>query len=607
MAGRARLATSLVALAAGAGVAWFLWNGARSETRRLSDERARIAEQAARELLAELTQAVSVARTRAQSLSDTTAVRSAISTDATTVRDMVKQDQTLRIGPAEGVIFAKLVQGAPPVRLYAQPDDTAEIATAGTRLDWSPPRLLVWVSVPIEPMYKVEGLVGGLLSVRGQVDTTTPLARLRGVDGGARLFGYDLLGRGPAAGAANRVEVPLPAELGLPDARIEAAVAPVPPANPVSALLALAAGVGVAIAAAAWPRKRAPALSEPAAAGPGTDTRLLGPVDPRAPTQAGLPAFGRYRVVRKLATGGMADLYLCEVQGEAAFQKRIAVKRMHQHLAERPEVREWFLDEARVVAQLSHPNIIHVYELGRDETGSFFIAMELVEGLDLAMLEQRLREAEKPLPLKAALTIGLAICEGLHYAHTATASDGHPLAIVHRDMKPQNVLISLDGAVKVTDFGIAKASRQMHVTEVGTIAGTAAYMAPEQRIGEAVDARADLFAVGAIIYEMVTGQEIDLDLPRMVALGLAGWPHLEPPSRLQPNLPPALDDILFRALAFKAADRWPDCRELARQLERVLVEAGTAPSTSYLAEWLSSVGAGRELRPTTEPPLERKA
>src|SRR5262249_15339325 len=141
--------------------------------------------------------------------------------------------------------------------------------------------------------------------------------------------------------------------------------------------------------------------------------------------------------------------------------------------------------------------------------------------------------------------------------------------------------------------GIAKATQQKHVTEVGTIAGTAAYMAPEQRAGQAVDARADEFGVGAILYECVTGVVIDLDLARLVQLGLQGWPHLDLPTKLRPDLPKAVDEIIFRALAFKPEDRYPDCRALQRDLEKVLVERGEAPSASYLAEYLVSVGAGK--------------
>jgi serine/threonine protein kinase len=337
------------------------------------------------------------------------------------------------------------------------------------------------------------------------------------------------------------------------------------------------------------------------------------PPDPRPPDPAGVdrppaasvtlsgaPNFGRYRVVRRLASGGMADLYLAEIKGEASFEKRIAIKHMHAHLAERPELREYFFDEARLAAQLSHPNIVHVYELSRDERGFPFIAMEYVEGFDLSALGERLREGRRIMPLRAALTIGIGVCEGLHHAHTMTDSDGRPLGIVHRDIKPSNVLISHDGAVKLTDFGIAKASRQMHVTEVGTIAGTAAYMAPEQRAGQSVDGRADLFGVGAILYEMVTGREIDLDLARLMQLGLSGWPHLERPTALNPELPTGLDDVIFRALSFNPAERQPDCRTLSHELERVLVERSEAPSTAYLAEWLASVGAGRRTLSGTE-------
>jgi serine/threonine-protein kinase len=336
-----------------------------------------------------------------------------------------------------------------------------------------------------------------------------------------------------------------------------------------------------------WPRKRKSGATA-------SDDELA-----RAQTAIGpslTKSFGRYQTLRKLASGGMADLYLAEIKGESAFEKRVAIKHMHPHLAEKPEIREYFLDEARLAAQLSHPNIVHVNELGSDERGLPFIAMEYVEGFDLAALEGRLTQ---PMPLRAALTIAIGVCEGLHHAHTAASADGTPLNIVHRDMKPQNVLLSHDGAVKVTDFGIAKASRQVHVTEIGTIAGTASYMAPEQRTGQAVDLRADVYGVGAILYELITGTTIDLDLARLAPLGLEGWPHLVPASQARPGLPPALDAMVTRALAYRPDDRYPDCRTLQRDLEQVLIASGEAPSTSYLAEWFAQVGVGR--KPSVPP------
>ena len=580
MANPARLAISLVALLGGGGGAWFLAKSAHDDAARKSEESSRAAESAARELAGELSRAVQVARTRARSLADMTSVRSAIVTNEQTVADMVRGDQTLRVRPDEGVVIAKIV-GGKPERLYAQPEaaKAVDVAREGVQLAKAGAKISAWVTVGVEPMYKGD-VQAGRLAVRGE-------AAVKPIPGSARLLsdGVDLvLADEPAPGDARKIEIKLEPDT-VANGRILVQTPVVAPMIPPATWGAAAAGALIAIAALAWPRKKQDGVARAKATGlPELKIEM-----PKA--QGG--QFGRYTIIRKLASGGMADLYLAELRGEGAFQKKIAIKHLHQHLADKPELRDWFFDEASIVAQLSHPNIVQVYELGKDASDQPFIAMEYVEGFDLLHLGDRLRERNQPMPLRAALTIGMGVCEGLHHAHTATDEQGNALDIVHRDMKPANVLISHDGAVKVGDFGIAKATQQKHVTEVGTIAGTAAYMAPEQRAGQAVDARADEFGVGAILYELVTGVVIDLDLARLVQLGLQGWPHLDPPTQLRPDLPKALDAIIFKALAFKPEDRYPDCRALQRELEKVLIERGEAASSSYLAEYLVSVGAGK--------------
>jgi protein kinase-like protein len=578
MANPARLAISLAALVAGGGGAWFMAKTARDDAARRTDESARAADGAAKDLAGELTRAAQVARTRARSLADMTSVRSAIITNEQTVGDMVRGDQTLRVQPDEGVVIAKIVAGKAE-RLYAQPEaaKALDVAREGVQLSKQGAKISLWVTVGVEPMYKGD-VQAGRLAIRGD-------AAVKPIPGSARLLGdaVDIvLADEPAPGDARRVEIKLAPDVGVANGRIVVQTAVVAPIIPTATWGSAAAGALIAIAALVWPRRKQKA--ESAIAVPELKIEM---------PKAAQPQFGRYNIVRKVASGGMADLYLAEIRGEGAFQKKVAIKHLHQHLADKPELRDWFFDEARLAAQLSHPNIVQVYELGKDASDQPFIAMEFVEGFDLMHLEDRLRDRGDKMPLRAALTIGIGVCEGLHHAHTATNDAGQPLNIVHRDMKPANVLISHDGAVKVGDFGIAKATQQKHVTEVGTIAGTAAYMAPEQRAGQAVDARADEFGVGAILYECVTGVVIDLDLARLVQLGLAGWPHLDPPTKLRPDLPKVMDEIIFRALAFKPEDRYADCRALQRDLEKVLIERGEAASASYLAEYLVSVGAGK--------------
>ena len=578
MANPARLVISAFALLMGGGGAFALVKTARIDAMRQTDEAARAADGAARDLAGELTRAAQVARTRARSLADMTSVRSAIITNEQTVGDMVRGDQTLRVQPDEGVVIAKIVAGKAE-RLYAQPEaaKALDVAREGVQLSKQGAKISLWVTVGVEPMYKGD-VQAGRLAIRGD-------AAIKPIPGSARLLGDGVdivLADEPTPGDARKTQINLTPDVGIWNGRIVVQTAVVAPIIPAATWGAAAAGAVIAIAALVWPRRKQKA--ESAIAVPELKIEM---------PKAAQPQFGRYNIVRKVASGGMADLYLAEIRGEGAFQKKIAIKHLHQHLADKPELRDWFFDEARLAAQLSHPNIVQVYELGKDAGEQPFIAMEFVEGFDLLHLEDRLRDRGEKMPLRAALTIGIGVCEGLHHAHTATNDAGQPLNIVHRDMKPANVLISHDGAVKVGDFGIAKATQQKHVTEVGTIAGTAAYMAPEQRAGQAVDARADEFGVGAILYECVTGVVIDLDLARLVQLGLAGWPHLDPPTKLRPDLPKVMDEIIFRALAFKPEDRYPDCRALQRDLEKVLIERGEAASASYLAEYLVSVGAGK--------------
>jgi hypothetical protein len=580
MANPARLVISLAALLGGGGGAWFMAKSARDDAAHKTDESSRAADAAVRELAGDLSRAVSVARTRARSLADMTSLRSAIVTNEQTVGDMVRGDQTLRVQPDEGVVIAKIVAGKAE-RLYAQPEaaKSLDVTREGVQLAKAAGKISSWVVVGVEPMYKGD-VEAGRLAVRGE-------AVLKPIPGSARLLGdgVDLaLADEPTPGDTRKNEIKLSPDAGVANGRIVVQTSVVTPMIPAATWGAAAGGALIAIAALVWPRKKKQDAGGSAIAVPELKIEM-----PKA--QGG--QFGRYTIVRKVASGGMADLYLAELRGEGAFQKKIAIKHLHQHLADKPELVDWFFDEASLAAQLSHPNIVQVYELGKDASERPFIAMEYVEGFDLLHLGDRLRERNQQMPLRAALTIGIGVCEGLHHAHTASDEQDNPLSIVHRDMKPANVLISHDGAVKVGDFGIAKATQQKHVTEVGTIAGTAAYMAPEQRAGQAVDARADEFGVGAILYELVTGVVIDLDLARLVQLGLEGWPHLDPPSKIRSDLPPALDAVIFKALAFKPEDRYPDCRALQRELEQILLSRSEAASSSYLAEYLISVGAGK--------------
>jgi serine/threonine protein kinase len=199
------------------------------------------------------------------------------------------------------------------------------------------------------------------------------------------------------------------------------------------------------------------------------------------------------------------------------------------------------------------------------------------------------RARGEKVPLRVGLTILRKICDGLHAAHTAMDVEGKPLELVHRDVKAENVLISRSGAVKVGDFGIAKANQQVHKTQLGELKGTAAYMAPEHRTGQAVDKRADIYGVGAIAYEVLTGNEVNLDLAMLAHLGREGWPHLPAPTTVRADLPPELDAIVFKALQYEKDARYSTCETFEEALEVVQSRHGLNASDKVVAQWVESV------------------
>src|SRR5579859_624404 len=204
----------------------------------------------------------------------------------------------------------------------------------------------------------------------------------------------------------------------------------------------------------------------------------------------GVP-FGPYRLQRRLARGGMAEVFLARHIGVEGFERRVAIKRILPHLSDSEGFRSMFLDEARLAAQLSHPNVVHIYDFGR--AGDYdFIAMEFVDGVDIGQLIRRGRK--HPVPFELAARILSDVCGALHYAHRITDAGGRPLNLVHRDVSPQNVLVSYDGVVKLVDFGIAKAAFAAGRTRPGVVKGKYAYMSPEQVEGRALDGRSDLFS-----------------------------------------------------------------------------------------------------------------
>lgn len=294
----------------------------------------------------------------------------------------------------------------------------------------------------------------------------------------------------------------------------------------------------------------------------------------------------RYEIQQRLGRGGMADVYLARAMGEAGFEKAVALKVLHANLARRSDAVAYFLDEARLASHLIHPNVVQILDLGK-AGDDYFIAMELIDGTDLEKVLVHTRAAGRQVPVPIALAILRKMCDGLHAAHTAVAADGQPLALVHRDVKSGNVLLSRNGVVKIGDFGIVKANQQLHVTAVGQASGTPATMAPEQRTGGPIDRRADVYSTGAVAYELLAGVEVNLDLVLLLPRGVEGWPHLPPPSQLRADLPPELDAIVLRALSFDPTHRYPSCEVFEQEIDRVAVSRGLVASDKDIARWLA--------------------
>ncbi|MEM6730900.1 MAG: serine/threonine-protein kinase, partial [Myxococcota bacterium] len=283
--------------------------------------------------------------------------------------------------------------------------------------------------------------------------------------------------------------------------------------------------------------------------------------------------FGRYILLDKVNSGGMAEVYRARVSGADNFQRIVAIKCMLGSLADDPEFATMFIDEARLAAQLNHGNIVQIYELGRHEH-RLYIAMELVSGHDLRNTTKRARKLGKRLGVGFVAYIIAKAAEALDYAHNKLSLEGTPLNLVHRDVSPQNILVSYDGEVKVVDFGIAKAEHRATETRAGTLKGKFAYMAPEQVAGAAIDRRADIFAMGAVLYEAATGRPLfygDTDLAILEKVRKATLPNLE--EHLS-HAPAQLCKVIRKACALDPNDRYQSALDMAEDLSPVLISRG---------------------------------
>jgi eukaryotic-like serine/threonine-protein kinase len=301
----------------------------------------------------------------------------------------------------------------------------------------------------------------------------------------------------------------------------------------------------------------------------------------------------RYRIIERIAAGGMAEVYRAESAGLEGFKKIVAIKRVLPHLSEKKQFIGMFLDEARTSAHLSHSNCVQVFDIGVGDN-TYFIVMEFVDGADLKTVIEHKRQRGTRVPLEAACFVCQKICEGLFYAHEVTDSKGKKLGIVHRDMSPPNVLITRHGEIKIADFGLAKANSQLERSEPGIIKGKFSYLSPEAAMGEAVDHRTDIFAIGIMLWEMLAGRrlflgETDLDTVRQVQS--ARIPSL---SQLNHEVQPELERIVLKALARDPNQRYLTARDLGRDLSGYLFKLGHPVSSFEVATLVREAMVARE-------------
>jgi serine/threonine protein kinase len=280
--------------------------------------------------------------------------------------------------------------------------------------------------------------------------------------------------------------------------------------------------------------------------------------------------LGRYTLLRKLAVGGMAEVFLARANGPGGFAKRLVVKRVLPHLVEDPRFVEMFLSEATLAAQLNHPNVVQIFDFGEIE-GQYYLAMEYIDGPNLRVLAQRAREFQQPLSFQVCARIVSQAAEGLKYAHDLRDDSGQLLNLVHRDISPDNILVTRAGGVKVVDFGIAKTSHQIHHTKSGVIKGKMAYMPPEQLNRDALDLRADIYALGVVLYELVSGMfPFDATSEVSIIRALMNNEPLLPIEARVENIPKALANIITTCLSKPREGRFNDCSELQRALEKFI-------------------------------------
>ena len=298
--------------------------------------------------------------------------------------------------------------------------------------------------------------------------------------------------------------------------------------------------------------------------------------------------FGSYTLLEQIGVGGMAEVFLAKHAGVEGFEKEVVIKRIRPHLSATDTFVTMFLGEAKLAAQLSHPNIVQIHDLGLVDA-SYFIAMEYVAGRDMSSIVPRAKGMGIPFPVEYALKIASSVCEALFYAHTKTDAHGNPLHIVHRDVSPENIRVAWTGTVKILDFGIAKAATQMHETKAGEVKGKLVYMSPEQVMGKPVDARSDVFSLGVVLYEALTGLKLfsgenDLAIMNNIIEG-----KIYPPSYFRDDVQPEVEAIIMKALEKDRKKRYQTAFDMQYDIDTFLAGHEFMPSNVHLSNFLKQL------------------
>ena len=296
--------------------------------------------------------------------------------------------------------------------------------------------------------------------------------------------------------------------------------------------------------------------------------------------------FGKYYLLELINVGGMAEVFKAKMFGVEGFEKIVAIKRILPEVAEDAEFIKMFVDEAKIAVKLQHPNVVQIFELGKID-GSYFIAMELINGKDIKTIRKRLKRVDLLMPVEQSAYIISQVCDGLDYAHRKTDEKMNPLNIVHRDISPQNMIVSYEGTVKLIDFGIAKAKSKSTKTQVGMLKGKFSYMSPEQVSGQPIDRRSDIFSLGVVFFEMLTGKRLFLGKNDVETLEKIRKAEVLPPSVFNSAVPPELDRIVLKALAKDREDRYQWASEFSEDLKKFSYSSGKNFSRQDMMNFMS--------------------